>query len=221
MNVLDRNDGSYTMYISLMWYNLKYCILNGLAIHKISKLKRIITCFIILFNNVIVTWAQIPDGTALPSSTGTSAIARNIDIPVDLSTGRANVQIPLYSAGFSKMQIPVTLSYQTSGIKVTDIATWVGLGWNLSAGGRITRIVRGHPDEKGYLVPGLNTSLQFLLDNVASWDYGLFDFYYNEQSNAELDGQPDIFYFEIPGKSGMLYWLPMGKLIQSLIRTLK
>ena len=211
MNVLDRNDGSYTMYISLMWYNLKYCILNGLAIHKISKLKRIITCFIILFNNVIVTWAQIPDGTALPSSTGTSAIARNIDIPVDLSTGRANVQIPLYSAGFSKMQIPVTISYQTSGIKVTDIATWVGLGWNLSAGGRITRIVRGHPDEKGYLVPGLNTSLQFLLDNVASWDYGLFDFYYNEQSNAELDGQPDIFYFEIPGKSGMFVLAPNGE----------
>ena len=58
MNVLDRNDGSYTMYISLMWYNLKYCILNGLAIHKISKLKRIITCFIILFNNVIVTWRK-------------------------------------------------------------------------------------------------------------------------------------------------------------------
>lgn len=200
--------------------NIDHCSLHVLTLNLDTKRKnclqnfkfsRFSICFFLIICNIIPLQAQITDGAALPSSAVTSATARNIDIPVDLSTGRATVQIPLCMAGPSNMQIPLTLSYQTSGIKVTDIATWVGLGWDLSAGGKITRVVRGYPDEKGYLVPGMNTSLQFLLDVQKNWDYGIFDSYYDKQSKEYLDGQPDVFYFEIPGKSGMFVFDPAGK----------
>lgn len=183
--------------------NIDHCSLHVLTLNLDTKRKnclqnfkfsRFSICFFLIICNIIPLQAQITDGAALPSSAVTSATARNIDIPVDLSTGRATVQIPLCMAGPSNMQIPLTLSYQTSGIKVTDIATWVGLGWDLSAGGKITRVVRGYPDEKGYLVPGMNTSLQFLLDVQKNWDYGIFDSYYDKQSKEYLDGQPDVFY---------------------------
>lgn len=35
------------------------------------------------------------------------------------------------------------------GIKVKDMETWVGLGWRLSTGGRISRMVRGAQGRRG------------------------------------------------------------------------
>ena len=181
-----------------------------------QMIKRIVRFPIVFLSAVLLLYinplqAHIQDGAAAPGSSEATSSARNVNIPVDLSTGRANVQIPLFTVGTPNIQIPVSLNYQTSGIKVTDVATWVGLGWNLSAVGKITRIVRGHPDDQGYLLLSMQTNLQNIIKNQSSWNHGLFDSYYDQQSNGNLDGQPDIFYFEIPGKSGMFVLDPAGK----------
>ena len=42
--------------------------------------------------------------------------------------------------------LEVELYYDASGIKVEQNATFVGLGWNLSYGGSINHVVRGHDD---------------------------------------------------------------------------
>jgi len=41
----------------------------------------------------------------------------------------------------------VAINYSGNGIRVDQVAQWVGLGWNLSAGGKITRNVKGYPDD--------------------------------------------------------------------------
>lgn len=41
----------------------------------------------------------------------------------------------------------ISISYSNNGIAVDQVATWVGLGWNLSVGGKIKRTVRGYPDD--------------------------------------------------------------------------
>ncbi|WP_435624308.1 hypothetical protein [Flagellimonas sp.] len=61
-------------------------------------------------------------------------------------TGTANVSIPLHSIDLDGLQIPIALSYQTGGIKVAQEASWVGLGWNLSANAVITKQTNGYDD---------------------------------------------------------------------------
>ncbi|MGK4567341.1 hypothetical protein [Flavobacterium sp. 3HN19-14] len=68
------------------------------------------------------------------------------DIPVGYYTGTADISIPLYKVQVDGEEIPITLRYQSSGIKVADEATWVGLGWSLEPEGTIIQEVRGKED---------------------------------------------------------------------------
>ncbi len=82
----------------------------------------------------------------VPSPTAAS-LGKFGDIPVNLYTGTPNIEIPLYTVHGRTLQLPITLRYHASGIKVEEIAGWVGLGWALDAGGVITRTVKGLPDD--------------------------------------------------------------------------
>lgn len=123
---------------------------------------------------------------------------RSINIPVSHYTGTASINIPFYTISAGNVQVPVTLGYQASGIKVKDMETWVGLGWRLSTGGRISRMVRGaQADEEGYSkVSGTPDGID--ANNLSSWNTGKID----DRNENEFDSEPDLFYFEIPGKSG-------------------
>ena len=54
--------------------------------------------------------------------------------------GKADISIPLYNIETGNINYPITLSYDSGGIKVDQSASDVGLGWNLSKT-VITRIV--------------------------------------------------------------------------------
>lgn len=133
-----------------------------------------------------------------PPSPEAAAMMRSINIPVSHYTGTASINIPLYTISAGGVQVPVSLGYQASGIKVKDMETWVGLGWRLSTGGRISRMVRGaQADEEGYSkVSGTPDGID--ANNLSSWNTDKID----ERNDAEFDSEPDLFFFEIPGKSG-------------------
>jgi YD repeat-containing protein len=103
---------------------------------------------------VLGVWSALrAQDRMLPSADG-AALVQSINVPTNLYTGTANVQIPLCSLEtLGGPTIDVGLSYQASGIKMEDRETSVGLGWQLSGGGMITRVVRGRPDELGYNFP--------------------------------------------------------------------
>lgn len=176
------------------------------------------------------SYAQKDDGL-IPSPEGQSTINR-IQNPVNYYTGTVNIQAPLCSAEARGVSVPVSLIYTASaGVKVDDEATCVGLGWNLSAGGKITRIVKGHPDEHYRdVVRYQATTLVGVFDEIkytqgwAQWrsndiytiSEDLFQMseshpddinYYDRQMYIgrlydKIDTEADIFYFEIPGASG-------------------
>ncbi|MEJ0034332.1 MAG: hypothetical protein WDO15_30130 [Bacteroidota bacterium] len=77
--------------------------------------------------------------TVVPPSPNAASLGKYGDIPVGYHTGVPNISIPLYELKEGDVNLPVSLSYHASGVRVAEVASWVGLGWSLNAGGVITR----------------------------------------------------------------------------------
>lgn len=142
-----------------------------------------------------------------PPTPEAAAFAKYVDMPVGYSTGSAQVNIPLYTITNDQLSVPISLSYNTSGIKVEEAATWVGLGWNLSAGGSLTRIVRGLPDDydtSGYMYTAETVNyLHGIPYNSDEFSNQLSLRAYTEKV---LDVEPDIYIYSILGHNGKFYY---------------
>ena len=70
---------------------------------------------------------------------------------VNLQTGSSTFGLPVFNwqDNKSRLNATVALSYSSgSGLRVNEVASNVGQGWNLIAGGYITRIQNGEPDDQ-------------------------------------------------------------------------
>jgi YD repeat-containing protein len=87
--------------------------------------------------------------TIVPIAPEAKGIGKFGDVPVGTYTGVPDISIPIYTVKAGKLSLPITLSYHATGIEVAQEATWVGLGWNLIAGGSISYIQVGGDDRSG------------------------------------------------------------------------
>jgi hypothetical protein len=147
----------------------------------------------------------------LPHSPEAAAFAKNINIPVSYSSGTPQISIPFYTATSGNVKLPISISYNASGIRVEEVATWVGLGWSLSAGGQITRVVRGLPDESGiygYLHPPSNRTVRYVDSAHCRCISGSTETsaIQTDLNNGILDLEPDQYSFSVIGYSGDFYW---------------
>lgn len=131
----------------------------------------------------------------MPPSPTAASIIKAGEINANKFTGTPNISIPLYSVAYHNMSVPIALSYDARGIKVDDVPGWVGTNWSLSAGGVITRMVRGLADDRvseGYFTsrPAYEAGGLTKVDEFRRYDRG------------ERDGDPDIYNFSFPGGSG-------------------
>lgn len=93
-----------------------------------------------------------PDMPSVPLLTPeASSLGRYGSIPVSEYTGVPAISIPLHTLTDGELELPLSLTYHASGIKVNQESTWVGLGWDLQAGGCINHILSGSYD-KEYVV---------------------------------------------------------------------
>lgn len=151
--------------------------------------------------------AQAPAKDDNPSLTRTvppppnaASLGKYGDIPVSNYTGVPNISIPLYEAKSGNLSLPVSLSYHAGGIKVEEMASWVGLGWSLNAGGVITRTIRGVADDfmSGYgnykdVIDYLNDPSRSLADKNSLL---------NLIAEGKADTEPDIYFFNFNGRAG-------------------
>lgn len=86
------------------------------------------------------------------ASPNVAELAKYSAIPVNFNTGTPNIEIPLYTIQCGNITLPISLNYHASGITVDQIATWVGLGWSLNAGGVITKTVLDKADDTNGIV---------------------------------------------------------------------
>jgi YD repeat-containing protein len=126
-----------------------------------------------------------------------------INYPVDHTTGAASVDVPLYTLKAGSIQIPISLSYHTSGVKPGDPMLPVGLGWTINPGARITRKVMNYPDEM-YPKPPYQETINSITDRVflENMEYG-HPQYPTSNRTAVYDPEYDIFtYYTGTGISG-------------------
>src|SRR5580704_3262097 len=81
--------------------------------------------------------------TVVPPSPNASSLGKFGEWPVSLYTGLPQISVPIYALKSRSLSVPISLDYHPAGIRVGETASWVGLGWALSAGGVISRSVRG------------------------------------------------------------------------------
>lgn len=138
-----------------------------------------------------------------PDAPNSATLGKFGDYPVSYYTGIPDISVPIYEIKSGDISVPITLNYHASGIKVTDIASFVGLGWSLQAGGQISRrVMGGKADEveNGYLsgktrlTSAINTSLDSDQD------------YLNSILKGEYDVEPDILSYNFMGKGGKFFF---------------
>jgi len=169
-----------------------------------------------LFRIFIFHWAFFLSASAqtapmnldvFPATPNAAALAKFGNTPVSLATGVPSINVPIYSYSRNGLNLNVSLDYHAGGIRVEEVASDVGIGWALNAGGNISRTVRGWPDDlkdRGY----------FFFENLRSFSHYLVEAFHNDDwaltSKDSLwlfyknlkDSQSDIFNYSFNGKSG-------------------
>ncbi len=120
-----------------------------------------------------------------------SSLGKALDNPVAKFTGTVSTNVPIHTMTDGPLSASVDISYISSGVRVAEVASNVGLGWSLNVGGSLTRVVRGKPDEQaeGYYHFGhtIDASSAISKEDVAS---------------GTKDGEADIFNFSAGNYSG-------------------
>jgi YD repeat-containing protein len=78
-----------------------------------------------------------------PVNPETASLAKYKETEVSKFTGIPNISINLYNVKSRNIQFPISISYNSAGIRVNEIASQIGLGWTIFSGGEISRIKRG------------------------------------------------------------------------------
>lgn len=144
-------------------------------------------------------FGQVDIPKVVPPTPEAEKLFQFIDYPVDNSAGLAQISIPLYEIKSGSISVPISLGYHSSGRKVYDDHGAVATDWVLNAGGMVSRIICGNPDDQlNFPIPWKNQQsilnnydLQLLLgitrsveENVPSYDseYDIFSFSANQIS---------------------------------------
>ena len=160
-----------------------------------------------------------PHGQMNVTSPAATDFVKYERIPVSYFNGLPSIDIPLYTLDYKDLHLPIHLSYYASGIQLNQYPTCVGLGWNLSAGGCITRVVNGIPDETCAedvvdetgdhfnRNPGYYYSSDIMADDNWTSEESLA--WYQRQNvycYLKFDTQPDEFVINAYGVNGSFYF---------------
>jgi RHS repeat-associated protein len=125
---------------------------------------------------------------------------------VNYHTGAMSLSIPINTIGGRDIKLPIGLSYDGSGNRVEQLPSMVGLAWALSAGGVITRSVRGNPDKDG-------NYFSRSTDQVGSSDPFEENDHLLDVVKGAIETQPDDYFFNFAGMSGK-FSISSGKVVR-------
>jgi len=172
---------------------------------------------------VCITWAL--SGNA---QLNTADIGKKPDIPswdtyefmkygtvgASLYTGTVNYSVPLYTYKDNEFEIPLSVDYATNGFRVNHKSGFLGQSWTLGGVGKITREIKGMPDERRKTVFGTNSISSMTIkgykeisnetlvkDILCGGDNRVYTCLISLDNQA-YDAEPDIYHFNFCGFSG-------------------
>lgn len=189
-----------------LWGGLNYLSLSQKVTSDSSKVPKIDSLASPLNNLASNTNNYIP--SIIPPSPNAASLGKFVETPVGLYNGIPEVSIPIYNVSLAGNNLPISISYHAGGVKVSDIASNVGLGWSLNAGGVISKTIVGLPDG-------------------ANGNTGLFPFGAGCTTNTNdgyvlclstavertNDTEPDIFNYNFNGYSGKFVFNRSGQIV--------
>ncbi|MGJ1382829.1 RHS repeat domain-containing protein [Sphingobacterium siyangense] len=134
---------------------------------------------------------------------------------LDHYTGQPQISVPLFSATAGNLEVGLTLSYNSSGIRTSEQSGWVGKGWSLETGGVISRSVIDLPDE-------IETDNHKGTNSMANKFHNIFnlpddseerkEFIYDAQWGKRIsyDTKTDIYQFSFFGRTGRFSFTKVG-----------
>ncbi len=168
-------------------------------------MKKIII-ILILIQSLVKVNAQLKPDSPVPVSPNAASLGLYGQTNTTLYTGSINISVPIYTINLDGKEFPINLSYHSTGTKVAQEASWVGLGWTLNVGGAIVKETKGLDDFKngGYF-----------WDNNMPWNFISGEGFTVTTQNLEnykmyfsgiKDAEPDIFNFNCGNISGKMFF---------------
>lgn len=156
----------------------------------------------------------------------TNAVSDNIGS--SLFSGQISYTIPIYTLDDPDFPLSIDLRYQSEGFKPFQSSGFYGQDWSLIAGGYISRVVQGIPDEQRIIytrdIHYYYAGMHYVYENGCVYNKdGLFNMSLPDYSNDPscecglpcnignhgtscwwdvIDYMPDIFYFNFMGHQG-------------------
>ncbi|WP_420571924.1 hypothetical protein [Kordia sp.] len=195
-------------------------------------MKHFIACICMLasfgFVHAQFSTTEYSTPAVIPQAPEVASLLRYSEVPVSYYNGIPNIGVPIYTLQGRELAAPINLSYHAGGHRVTEESSWVGLGWNLSAGGQISRTVKGYPDDGGeygfitnpYTVDHIKLVCD--LDPSVANDPHSCAYYTGQQAiDLRFDYEPDDFNYSMFGQSGRFMFNqerdaanPKGEIVQ-------
>ncbi len=115
--------------------------------------------------------------------------------PVNLSTGLVDISVPIYTIKEGDIEVPISLSYHASGVKVYDQSGLYGVKWNLNAGGVIMASKKFPINRKSI---SRESMMEWSSNNCAVHNSGMTNI------NAP-NFEPYQYSYSFPGHNGKIY----------------
>lgn len=145
----------------------------------------------------LVSAQQLP--TIIPPSPQSQEFFKHFDFPEGNAYGTVNFKVPIYEIKSGSLNLPIDISYVSSGMKQNDVPNEIGYHWSLNAGGKISRTIYGKADDDLIHNNGFPDSIMNINsseDPAINYGY-IASMYYGAN-----DGEHDIYSYSFGNTSG-------------------
>jgi hypothetical protein len=146
-----------------------------------------------------------------PASPEATAINMNGQLSVGLVSGGAQASIPLYDVKVGSLSVPISFNYSSTGTKVDEVPSRVGMNWVFSPSGVVSRIMHGKADDQA--------ARQQPYAGFPNFQNALYDYAMNLSDALSFPAggyelEPDEFRYNAPGIAGKFIIKDDGSILQ-------